>query len=119
MLTGNKVWDSVVRTTATEILKKIGDCCELPKIPNQISKDAKAFLKACLVKKAAFRFTAEMQLDHQFLSGIQCDYAIYESKDEMLMNSAHTLCDSDIEESMNSVEISWASDKTFFLFSLD
>ncbi|XP_050235119.1 mitogen-activated protein kinase kinase kinase 20-like [Mercurialis annua] len=55
MLTGNRVWDSRA------------DSYGFPEIPSQVSKDAKDFLKSCLVKNPAFRLTADMLLDHQFL----------------------------------------------------
>ncbi|XP_065868409.1 mitogen-activated protein kinase kinase kinase 20-like [Euphorbia lathyris] len=69
MLTGNKVWDSNSDLTTHEILKKISDRYELPKIPPHISKDGKDFLKCCLVRKPMFRFTAEMLLIRPFVSG--------------------------------------------------
>ncbi|XP_050232200.1 mitogen-activated protein kinase kinase kinase 20-like [Mercurialis annua] len=98
MLTGKRVWDSSAASYG------------FPQIPSQVSEDAKDFLNACLVKSPAFRLTAEMLLDHQFLSGLGDDYERRGSEDGELMNSVETLCDSDIEESMNSVDISWASD---------
>ncbi|EEF49352.1 ATP binding protein, putative [Ricinus communis] len=70
MFTGKKVWDSKPDMTTNELLEKIGECYEPPKMPSQISKDGKDFLKRCLVKKSAFRFTAEMLLNHPFLSGL-------------------------------------------------
>ncbi|XP_021641828.2 mitogen-activated protein kinase kinase kinase 20-like [Hevea brasiliensis] len=50
--------------------KSVSDTYELLKIPSEISKDGKDFLKGCLVKKATFRFTAEMLLNHPFVSGL-------------------------------------------------
>ncbi|EEF49228.1 conserved hypothetical protein [Ricinus communis] len=35
-----------------------------------MSRDGKDLLKRCLVKKPEFRFTAEMLLDHPFISGL-------------------------------------------------
>ncbi|XP_050228233.1 mitogen-activated protein kinase kinase kinase 20-like [Mercurialis annua] len=118
MLTGNKVWySSDVDTTNAEILKKIGDPYELPKIPSQISKDAKDFLKACLVRKPAFRFTAEMLLDHPFLSG--CDYEVYESEDEELStNSVDTLCDSDCDNESCACRFSEEQSGSFYSSTL-
>ncbi|XP_050235341.1 mitogen-activated protein kinase kinase kinase 20-like [Mercurialis annua] len=101
MLTGNRVWDSHA------------DSYGFPEIPSQVSKDAKDFLKSCLVKNPAFRFTAEMLLDHQFLSGLGDDYERQGSEDEVLKNSVETLYDSgcsheiyesEDEMSKNSVE---------------
>ncbi|XP_050235031.1 mitogen-activated protein kinase kinase kinase 20-like [Mercurialis annua] len=98
MLTGHNVWDSSDAASTDEILEKIGDFCELPEIPSHISKDAKDFLKACLVKKPAFRFTAEMLLDHQFLSVLGDDYERYKPEEEVSRNSVESLHDSDCEE---------------------
>lgn len=70
MFTGKSVWDVKPNMTTEQLLKRIGDRYEFPKIPSEISKDAIDFLKGCLVKKPAFRFTAEMLLDHPFVSGL-------------------------------------------------
>ncbi|XP_030939530.1 mitogen-activated protein kinase kinase kinase 18-like [Quercus lobata] len=50
-----------------DLFNLIADKCELPEIPGGISSQAKDFLKACLVKKYMYRFTAEMLMDHPFL----------------------------------------------------
>ncbi|KAM3684354.1 hypothetical protein ACJW31_11G037800 [Castanea mollissima] len=42
----------------------LGCVSELPEIPTGISSQAKDFLKACLVKKYMYRFTAERLMDH-------------------------------------------------------
>ncbi|KDP41958.1 hypothetical protein JCGZ_26976 [Jatropha curcas] len=68
MFTGKKVWDSKGNMGTDEIIQKIADRYELPEIPNEISKAGKDFLKACLVKNPMFRFTAEMLLNHPFVS---------------------------------------------------
>ncbi|XP_002512746.2 mitogen-activated protein kinase kinase kinase 20 [Ricinus communis] len=70
MLTGKRVWDSKPEAATEELIKRIGDRFELPVIPSEISQDGKDFLKRCLVKKPAFRFTSEMLLDHPFMSGL-------------------------------------------------
>ncbi|KAK6120906.1 hypothetical protein DH2020_045347 [Rehmannia glutinosa] len=69
MLTGKPPWDG----RKEEILRKIGARHELPKIPNEISKDAKGFLKGCFVRKSMFRFTSEMMLHHPFVEGLDSD----------------------------------------------
>ncbi|CAI9113843.1 OLC1v1014528C1 [Oldenlandia corymbosa var. corymbosa] len=68
MLTGKPPWGSKEEMNSEEIMDKIGK--ELPQIPNWISKEAKSFLKGCFVKKAMFRLTAEMLLNHSFLEGL-------------------------------------------------
>ncbi|KAF2299991.1 hypothetical protein GH714_006583 [Hevea brasiliensis] len=60
----------LVPTESVEFAPKVSDTYELLKIPSEISKDGKDFLKGCLVKKATFRFTAEMLLNHPFVSGL-------------------------------------------------
>ncbi|KAK6147856.1 hypothetical protein DH2020_018768 [Rehmannia glutinosa] len=69
MLTGKPPWDG----KKEEILRKIGERHELPKIPNEISKDAKSFLKGCFVRKSMFRLTSEMLLHHPFVEGLDSD----------------------------------------------
>lgn len=68
MLTGKPPWGSKEEMNSEEIIKKIGK--ELPQIPSGISKEAKEFLKGCFVKKAMFRLTADMLLNHSFLEGL-------------------------------------------------
>ncbi|KAK6147857.1 hypothetical protein DH2020_018769 [Rehmannia glutinosa] len=66
MLTGKPAWDG---EKAGDILAKIGAANELPKIPNDISKEARDFLKRCFVRKSMYRFTCEMLLNHPFVEG--------------------------------------------------
>lgn len=73
MLTGKPPWNEKKELSADEILTKIGR--ELPKIPNEISKDARDFLKGCFVRKSMFRLTAEMLLNHSFVEGLGRDDA--------------------------------------------
>ena len=70
MLTGKSPWDREEELDSEELLWVIGNECVLPKIPSGISKEARDFLKACLVRKPMFRFTAETLLDHPFLAGV-------------------------------------------------
>ena len=70
MLTGKSPWDREEELDTEELLGVIGNERVLPKIPSGISKEARDFLKACLVKKPMFRFTVEMLLDHPFLAGV-------------------------------------------------
>ncbi|KAL3511997.1 hypothetical protein ACH5RR_024714 [Cinchona calisaya] len=72
MLTGKPPWDAAKQElNAEDIMRKIGN--ELPQIPSGLSKEAKHFLKGCFVKKAMFRLTAEMLLNHSFVEGLQVD----------------------------------------------
>ncbi|XP_057791423.1 mitogen-activated protein kinase kinase kinase 20-like [Salvia miltiorrhiza] len=43
------------------------------KIPNGVSKEARAFLKGCFVRNSKFRLTCEMLLHHPFLEGLDDD----------------------------------------------
>ncbi|KAJ9175490.1 hypothetical protein P3X46_014040 [Hevea brasiliensis] len=92
---GRSVWDIKPNMTIEQLLKKIGDRYELPKIPPKISKDGKDFLKACLVKNLNFRFTTEMLLDHPFVSGLDNAKGneFGEILDEGHMNSIVTFSD--------------------------
>ncbi|KAF5741810.1 mitogen-activated protein kinase kinase kinase 2-like [Tripterygium wilfordii] len=71
MLTGNPPWGSDPNWTSEELLIKIAEYWVLPNIPRGISNDARSFLKACFVRKPRFRFTAEMLLQHPFVSGCE------------------------------------------------
>ncbi|GFP90022.1 mitogen-activated protein kinase kinase kinase anp1 [Phtheirospermum japonicum] len=70
MLTGKPAWDE---KNAEGILAKIGAINELPKIPGELSKDARDFLKCCFVRKSMYRFTCEMLLNHPFVDGLGID----------------------------------------------
>ncbi|WCJ40358.1 mitogen-activated protein kinase kinase kinase 21 [Euphorbia peplus] len=107
MLTGYTVWDSESNLTTEEVLRKISDRCELPKIPPHISKDGKDFLKACLVRNPMFRFTAEMLLIHPFVTGIDVlsNNVIEEISEEGFVHSYATLAnDTDFEFCESSSE---------------
>ncbi|KAL3622123.1 hypothetical protein CASFOL_033534 [Castilleja foliolosa] len=77
MLTGKPVWDEF---NSEEILAKIGVEKELPRIPDEISSEARDFLRRCFVRDSMFRFTCEMLLNHPFLQGFCADY-VEESED--------------------------------------
>ena len=79
MLTGKSPWDRGKYMDTNDILCLIADENEFPTIPSQISTQARAFLKACLVRKHRFRFTAAMLMDHPFLEGAD------EADDEQLL----------------------------------
>ncbi|CAA3014026.1 mitogen-activated kinase kinase kinase YODA-like [Olea europaea subsp. europaea] len=115
MLTGKPPWDGEMESNAVDILRKIKE--GLPKIPNDISKEARDFLKSCFVKKPMFRLTAEMLLNHPFLEGvdvvedgdeefeevedlneIESFLLVYESDDELSSSSFHDYCSIDSGE---------------------
>ena len=70
MLTGKSPWDRGKEFNKRDLFNLIADERELPEIPTGVSSQAKDFLKACLVKKYMYRFTAEMLMDHPFLDGL-------------------------------------------------
>ncbi|XP_051117934.1 mitogen-activated protein kinase kinase kinase 20-like [Andrographis paniculata] len=51
------------------LLLRIGAGDELPEIPDDLSADGQDFLTKCFVKDPSKRWTAEMLLDHPFISG--------------------------------------------------
>jgi serine/threonine protein kinase len=109
MLTGKPAWDLKPHVTTEELLRKIGDGYELPKIPSQISKDAKDFLKRCFVANPMFRFTAEMLLDEPFMSGVDLDGVEFvETLDAESVEWTVTLCGTDDEFSGPSLYEEWS-----------
>ncbi|KAL3633131.1 hypothetical protein CASFOL_026115 [Castilleja foliolosa] len=78
MLTGKPVWDE---ENAEGILAKIGAINQTPKIPDEISEDARDFLKHFFVRKSMYRFTCEMLLNHAFLDGLDSEGGIEECGD--------------------------------------
>ncbi|XP_017250220.1 mitogen-activated protein kinase kinase kinase 20 [Daucus carota subsp. sativus] len=70
MFTGKPPWDGTEDLDANELLDRIGEGRESPKIPDEISVEAKNFLKGCLAVKPMYRLTAEMLLNHPFLEGL-------------------------------------------------
>ncbi|KAL6996736.1 hypothetical protein U1Q18_006865 [Sarracenia purpurea var. burkii] len=55
------------------LLRQIGEGNESLKIPNDISREGKEFLKGCFERKSMYRFTAEMLLNHSFVEGLVDD----------------------------------------------
>ncbi|GMY38486.1 mitogen-activated protein kinase kinase kinase 20-like [Fagus crenata] len=107
MLTGKSPWDSVEELHTKDLLSLIEH--ELPKIPTGISIQARDFLKACLVRKPMFRFTAEMLMVHPFLADV------YEPcyDEELLLNvpgSSWSETDSELSGSFFSDDWSSLSD---------
>ncbi|VFQ83551.1 unnamed protein product [Cuscuta campestris] len=72
MLTGEPPWAEDPKLEAKEVLAKIKEG-KTPKIPCEISKEARDFLKGCFVKKDMYRLTAEMLLNHPFVQGLVDD----------------------------------------------
>ncbi|GFZ17261.1 hypothetical protein Acr_26g0005310 [Actinidia rufa] len=73
MVTGKPPWFEKEDMDAEALLHMIGEGYESPKIPDEISREGREFLKGCFSRKSMFRFTAEMLLNHSFLKGLVDD----------------------------------------------
>ena len=73
MVTGKPPWFEKEDMDAEALLRMIGEGYESPKIPDEISREGREFLKGCFSRKSMFRFTAEMLLNHSFLEGLVDD----------------------------------------------
>ncbi|KAL6996735.1 hypothetical protein U1Q18_006864 [Sarracenia purpurea var. burkii] len=71
MLTGKPPYNQDLDSDV--LLRQIGEGSELPKIPNEISREGKEFLKGCFERKSMYRFTAKMLLNHSFVEGLVDD----------------------------------------------
>ncbi|KAL7162044.1 hypothetical protein ACSBR2_042506 [Camellia fascicularis] len=58
---------------------------ELPKVPSEVSKEGREFLKSCFVRKSMYRLTAEMLLNHSFVEGLVQDDGEIEEGEEILV----------------------------------
>ncbi|XP_057460105.1 mitogen-activated protein kinase kinase kinase 20-like [Actinidia eriantha] len=73
MLTGKPLWFGKQDMDAEALLRMIGEGYESPKIPDEISREGREFLKGCFSRKSMFRFTADMLLNHSFFKGLVDD----------------------------------------------
>jgi serine/threonine protein kinase len=110
MLTGNPPWEA---SDSEEILNKISEGNNLPKIPSWLSKEAKNFLKGCFVKKVVYRLTAEMLLAEPFVAGIaddDNDDDVNEFAEVADVNavSSCVLSDTDDDDDDDSFSMSWS-----------
>ncbi|KAL0463997.1 UNVERIFIED_CONTAM: Mitogen-activated protein kinase kinase kinase [Sesamum latifolium] len=124
MLTGKPPWDDDQKELdAEEILRKIGEGRESPKVPNVISKEARDFLKRCFVRKSMYRLTAEMLLNHPFVGGLNDDDVVQEPDGIEDLNEIESILlvseDDDGECSSDLFDDEWdiASDEDSFYYS--
>ncbi|XP_006341415.1 mitogen-activated protein kinase kinase kinase NPK1-like [Solanum tuberosum] len=113
MLTGKPPWDRDDDMDAEDVLRKIGGGKELPKIPGNLSKDAKDFLKGCFVRNPRYRWTAEMLLNHPFVDGLVEDEGVeqpLEVEDINIIDSILLVTESDDEFAYYSEDWSGASE---------
>ena len=117
MLTGKPPWDREEYMVAEDVLKKIGGGHELPKIPGNLSKEAKDFLKGCFVRNPRYRWTAEMLLNHPFVEGLIDDEGVerpLEVEDINVVDSILLITESDDELAYYSEDWSCVSEDDSF-----
>ncbi|KAJ4836498.1 hypothetical protein Tsubulata_035486 [Turnera subulata] len=68
MVTGKPAWNVKTGANMFNLLIRIGVGEELPVVPQDLSDQGKDFLSKCFVKDPSQRWTAEMLLDHPFVS---------------------------------------------------
>ncbi|KNA08706.1 hypothetical protein SOVF_160260 [Spinacia oleracea] len=71
MVTGKPVWDLLPESDVSALLYRIAVGGESPKIPGNLCSEGKDFLGKCFVKNPNERWTAQMLLDHPFVSGLK------------------------------------------------
>ena len=69
MITGKHVWNC---TGLEDLMFQIVFGKEPPKIPETMSEHGKDFLRKCFVRDPRKRWTAEMLLNHPFISETEC-----------------------------------------------
>ncbi|KAI7985772.1 Mitogen-activated protein kinase kinase kinase 17 [Camellia lanceoleosa] len=85
MLTGKPPWVGKEDLEAEVLLRQIGKGHELPKVPSEVSKEGREFLKGCFARKSMYRLTAEMLLNHSFVEGLVEDDGEIEEGEEILV----------------------------------
>ncbi|CAN4088602.1 unnamed protein product [Withania somnifera] len=113
MLTGKPPWDREDDMDAEDALRKIGGGLELPKIPSNLLKEAKGFLKGCFVRNPRYRWTAEMLLSHPFVDGLSDDEGVEQAQqveDINVVDSILLVTESDDEFAYHSDDWSCASE---------
>ncbi|PIA46248.1 hypothetical protein AQUCO_01500040v1 [Aquilegia coerulea] len=70
MITGKPAWRCGVDADVSALLFRIGFSDELPEIPEDISEEGKDFIKRCLVRDPTKRWTAEMLVNHPFVTDV-------------------------------------------------
>ncbi|KAL2906254.1 Mitogen-activated protein kinase kinase kinase 17 [Bienertia sinuspersici] len=73
MFSGKPAWELSPESDVTALLYRIAVGGESPKIPGNLSSEGKDFLEKCFFKNPKKRWTAQMLLDHPFVSGLKDD----------------------------------------------
>ncbi|MCD9559220.1 hypothetical protein HAX54_017077 [Datura stramonium] len=103
MITGKKVWDCTGIDDTVHLLCKIG--MQSPDLHDEkLSKEAEDFLKKCLARDLRSRWTADMLLNHPFLS---LDNAVHQERKRKILNPflVTTIIDPVIDDFCNSTEL--------------
>ncbi|CAI9754160.1 unnamed protein product [Fraxinus pennsylvanica] len=121
MLTGQPPWEGEEKLNADDILRKIGEGNSLPKIPNEISQEARDFLKGCFVRKTVYRWTAEMLLNHPFVEFLDNGDEVEELEDEESLNEIKpillvTECDDEFSCDLSPDEWGFSSEEDSLVY---
>lgn len=73
MVTGKPAWELSPESDVSALLYRIAVGGESPKIPGNLCSEGKDFLEKCFSKNPSERWTAQMLLDHPFLSELKDD----------------------------------------------
>ena len=114
MVTGKPVWNHKPESNIWALLLRIGGE-EVPEIPEELSEEGKDFLRKCFVKDSKKRWTAEMLLNHAFVSDDDDDTVPLEEANSL---SGSPRCPFDFQEWVscsepNSPEFSPEFDERF------
>lgn len=82
MVSGTPTWHC---SDVAGLLLRIGAGEELPEVPKSLSEQGKDFLGKCLVRDPSKRWTAEMLLNHHFVSDYQ-DFDFNEEENKALIS---------------------------------
>ncbi|XP_057479928.1 mitogen-activated protein kinase kinase kinase 20-like [Actinidia eriantha] len=94
LMTGKDPWKWDPHTQKAEIVFRIGFTEQVPEIPSGLPKSAQDFLKKCLVRDPKSRWTADMLLDHPFVSGFDDQFVVECVNRIVLPKFAEPVCDS-------------------------
>ncbi|KAE9467681.1 hypothetical protein C3L33_00413, partial [Rhododendron williamsianum] len=114
MITGKPPWVGKGDLDGEELLRLIGEGHESPKIPDELSKDTRQFLKGCFSRKTMFRLTADMLLNHSFVEGLVDDFDVVEEEDGFLdaddIDSSFMLYETDDDFGRRILEVQESAD---------
>ncbi|XP_021714321.1 mitogen-activated protein kinase kinase kinase 17-like [Chenopodium quinoa] len=71
MVTGKPAWEISPESDVSSLLYRIAIGGESPKIPGNLCSEGRDFIEKCFIKNPNERWTAQMLLDHPFVSGLK------------------------------------------------